>query len=88
MDTKLTLKLDKEVIARAKQFAKEYNTSISKLVEPYLDQITRTDQVEEQEALTPLVKSLYGIASVLKEEDSENAYFEYLLKKHSIENTY
>lgn len=86
MDTKLTLKLDKEVIARAKQFAKAYNTSISKLVERYLDQITRNNQVEEPEALTPLVKRLYGVASMPEEKESENAYFEYLLKKHSPDN--
>jgi len=39
MDTKLTLKLDKAVIARAKRFAKAHHTSVSKMVERYLDQI-------------------------------------------------
>ena len=48
MDTKLTLKLDKEVIDRAKQFAKEYNTSISMLEERYLDQITRKNREDDK----------------------------------------
>jgi Asp-tRNA(Asn)/Glu-tRNA(Gln) amidotransferase A subunit family amidase len=83
MDTKLTLKLDQKLIARAEQFAEEHNISISKLVERYLDQITRNDQLEEPEAFTSLVKRLYGIAPIPEAEETENAYFEHLLKKHS-----
>lgn len=82
MDAKLTLKLDKEVIERAKRFARQYNTSLSKLVERYFDQITRQND-DESEAFTPLVRSLHGIASLPSGVDPEEAYFEYLLEKHS-----
>ncbi|MCO6479648.1 MAG: hypothetical protein J5I94_23635 [Phaeodactylibacter sp.] len=81
MDAKLTLKLDKEVIERAKQFARKYNTSLSRMVEQYFDQITQ--QEEELPELTPLVKSLYGIAPMPPDSDPEKAYFEHLLEKHS-----
>lgn len=36
MDTKLTLKLDNSIIQQAKSYAKEKNTSLSKLIESYL----------------------------------------------------
>ncbi len=40
MDAKLTLKLDAEIIERAKLYAKETNTSLSKLIENYLNLLT------------------------------------------------
>ncbi len=36
MDTKLTLKLNSEIISEAKSYAKEHNSSVSKLVEKFL----------------------------------------------------
>jgi predicted HicB family RNase H-like nuclease len=36
MDTKLTLKLDGDIIEQAKIYAKKKNTSLSKLIESYL----------------------------------------------------
>ncbi|MCB0558626.1 MAG: hypothetical protein H6573_26795 [Lewinellaceae bacterium] len=83
MDTKLTLKLDKEVIERARRFARQYNTSLSKLVEHYFEQITQQNNNEETTELTPLVRSLYGIAAIQPGFDPETAYFDHLFEKHS-----
>ena len=83
MDTKLTLKLDKDVIERAKRFAKAYNTSISKMVEHYLDQVTKSEADTDLLELPPLLKSLYGIVDLPEEQETEESYYEYLLKKHS-----
>lgn len=59
MDTKLTLKLDSSVIEQAKLYAKKNNISLSKMIENYLQAITkRTDNKME---ISPLVKSLSGI---------------------------
>ena len=80
MDAKLTLKLDKGVIERAKRYAKQNNTSLSKIVERYFDQITR--QNEEGE-LTPFVRSLHGVASLPPGFNPKLACFEHLLEKHS-----
>jgi len=41
MDTKLTLKLDKEVINRAKRYAESKRISLSKLIESYLQLLTK-----------------------------------------------
>ena len=85
MDTKLTLKLDQAVIARAKRFAKAHHTSVSKMVERYLDQVTKQEEREDEE-LTPLVRSLYGIAFLPENADVKQDYYEHLLKKHSPEH--
>lgn len=37
---KLTLSVDRDVVARAKRFAEQQNTSVSALVERYLDRLT------------------------------------------------
>ena len=54
MDTKLTLKLDGDIIEQAKTYAKKKNTSLSKLIESYL---TLLIDPNEKEEVTPLVKS-------------------------------
>ena len=61
MDTKLTLKLDSSIIEQAKLYAKEKNTSISKLIESYLGLLI---DPKERQDVTPLVKSLSGIVNL------------------------
>lgn len=40
MDTKITLSFDESIINRAKKFAEEHNTSVSRLMEFLLDKLT------------------------------------------------
>ena len=40
MDTKLTLKLDQEIIEKAKHYASEKKISLSRIVENYLNSLT------------------------------------------------
>lgn len=77
MDSKLTLKLEKEVIEKAKFYAKSQHTSLSRLIENYLMTITSED---DQESITPLVKSLSGIIDL--REDQKDDYSDYLTKKY------
>jgi hypothetical protein len=77
METKLTLKLRKNIIEKGKIFAKKRNTSLSRLVENYLDKITRERDKTE---VTPLVKSLSGVIKSTKTR-KEN-YAEFLRKKY------
>jgi hypothetical protein len=60
MDNKLTLKLDNQVIEKAKLYARRKNTSLSKLIESYLEFLTTANSPESGE-VTPLVKSLSGV---------------------------
>lgn len=80
MDTKLTLRLDKNVIERAKDYAKLNNTSLSKLFEAYLASIT--EQKTGEIAITPLVESLSGVVSLSEDFDYKKDYADYLNKKY------
>jgi hypothetical protein len=60
MDTKLTLKLDKDVIQRAKTYAKERKVSLSRLIENHLRAITENTEKSEEKYL-PEVNNLVGI---------------------------
>ncbi len=80
MDTKLTLKLEEDIIEKAKEYAKERKTSLSKLIENYLQKITSDDTKKEQ--ITPLVKSLSGILDLPTDYDHKREYADYLINKY------
>ena len=56
MNKKLTLRLDQKIIERAKKYARENNTSLSKMIESYFESLTNT-KVESAKEFTPLVKA-------------------------------
>ena len=80
MDTKLTIKLNEQVIEKAKHYAKQRGTSLSKLVENYFNAISNESMVEEE--VTPLVKSLTGVVPHISEQDEKEAYTKYLIEKY------
>ena len=80
MDTKLTIKLDEHIIERAKKYAKERNTSLSKLVANYFDKISMESNVEGE--ITPLIKSLAGLVPHISDQDEKEAYTIYLKEKY------
>ncbi len=80
MDTKLTLKLDGEIIEQAKAYAKKKNTSLSKLIESYLGLLVDPNEKHE---VTPLVKSLSGVINLPKDYDNKEEYKKHLLNKYS-----
>ena len=80
MDTKLTLKVNQTVIKQAKKYAQKRKTSISRLVENYLQKLTDPKDELTGLKITPLVKSLSG---VIKESESpKESYADFLLKKY------
>jgi Family of unknown function (DUF6364) len=80
MDSKLTLKLDKSVIERAKQYAYKNKMSLSRLIEAYLDSITR--QKSQDIEITPFVDSLSGIIELPENFDFKQDYKDYLNEKY------
>lgn len=81
MDVKLTIKLDKGVIIRAKRYARHRRTSLSRLIESYLDSVT-TEEPDDLE-ITPLVKSLSGVIRVPEDFDYKKERSDYLNRKYS-----
>ena len=80
MDTKLTLKLDGDIIEQAKTYAKKKNTSLSKLIESYLALLIDPKETHD---VTPLVKSLSGVINLPKGVDYKKDYKKHLLNKYS-----
>lgn len=81
MDTKLTLKLDAQIIEKAKKYAKRKNTSLSQLIERYLDYLTSPEGGKDD--ITPLVKSLSGVVELPNNLDYKKAYKSHIAKKYS-----
>jgi len=82
MDNKLTLKLDNQVIEKAKIYARKKNTSLSKLIEAYLKFLTYSSTSDANE-VTPLVKSLSGVIKASKLSDNKESYKKHLTKKYA-----
>jgi len=70
MDTKLTLKLDKNVIEKAKIYAAEHKHSLSFMVENYFKAVTTSKKTEinNEVKISEFVKSI-GIDGVNLPED-------------------
>ncbi|HTL82000.1 MAG TPA: DUF6364 family protein [Bacteroidia bacterium] len=85
MDTKLTLKLDNKVISKAKKYARSKNMSLSKMIEKYLEQLLSTEDKEDEDGITPLVRSIGSIGGKVKLPKNFNfrkEYTAYLEKKY------
>jgi len=80
MDTKLTIKLDKNIIEKAKKYARRKNISLSKMIESYLNTITRESKPDIE--ISPLVKSLSGVISLPDNFDFKTDYTEYMSEKY------
>ncbi|MGX9987636.1 DUF6364 family protein [Soonwooa purpurea] len=83
MDSKLTLKLNESVIERAKQYASNKKLSLSRLIENYLDSLTR-EQTDEFE-ISPFVKSISSGKSIPIDADWKNMredYTDHLTEKY------
>jgi hypothetical protein len=75
MDTKLTLRLNDSVIERAKIYARSHKISLSKMIESYLDSLTKQNEEEKKEAsITPLVESLSGVIDLPADFDYKKEY--------------
>lgn len=79
MQTKLTLRIDDELIDRAKSHARRSGKSVSQLVADYLEMLPEPGRSQPR-PLTPIVESLRGVlaGSGLDEED----YRRHLEEKH------
>ena len=85
MNTKLTLKLNTEVIQQAKQYAVSQHRSLSSIVEDYLKVLTsqidpnqETDEIE----ISPFVKSMATGVKISADIDVKTAYTDHLLEKY------
>jgi hypothetical protein len=81
MDTKLTLKLDKTHIEKAKKYARKRQTSLSSLVEKYFAFLTDMDTSDDSK-ISPTVKKLTGVIKFESDFDIKHEKTERLLEKY------
>ncbi|MFV1884077.1 MAG: DUF6364 family protein [Balneola sp.] len=81
MPDKLTLRLEKRLINRAKKHAKEQGTSVSKMVANYFEALESSEKEHFEESLPPITKSLVGVLE--ETPSSEQDYRTFLEEKHS-----
>lgn len=84
MDTKLTIKLNKQVIERAKAYASSQQKSLSRLIESYLTSLVthRIDTDNEKIQISPFVKSISSGKSLPTNLDYKKKYAAYVAKKY------
>jgi len=82
METKLTLRLNDKVIDRAKSYARNHKISLSKMIENYLDSITKQKVKENKTTITPLVESLSGVIDLPSDFNYKSEYHNYLENKY------
>ena len=77
---KLTLSVDRRVVARAKRYARARGTSVSRLVEAYLDDVQAPGRRDDQttERTPPVLARLRGSLKAGSVED----YRRYLQRKY------
>jgi len=76
---KLTLSVDGQVVERAKRYASRRATSVSRLVEVYLDALARPADLPDQD-LPPVTRRLRGILEGAKHRRED--YIDYLGRKY------
>jgi len=81
MDTKLTLKLDQEIIEKAKHYASEKKLSLSRIIENYLNSLT-SDKTNNDIQISPFVKSLSSGISIPADYDYKKDRADYLDQKY------
>ncbi len=74
--SKLTLSVDEQVVRRAKRYAAQRGTSVSQLVERYLDLVARPPRPPNEDP--PMLRMLRGAAKGIKPESHRR----HLLEKY------
>jgi hypothetical protein len=84
MDTKLTLKLDKYVIDKAKEYAASHKKSLSRMIESYLKSLIdkESPDLNDDIEISPFVKSMASGINLPADFDYKKEYADYLSEKY------
>lgn len=84
MDTKLTLKLDKQVIDKAKEYASSHKRSLSRLIESYLKSLIEKEdfQPDDDLEISSFVRSMRTGVKFPADFDYKKAYGDFLAEKY------
>jgi formiminotetrahydrofolate cyclodeaminase len=79
MNTKLTLSVEKDIIEKAKSYAKATGKSLSELIENYLENITKDRKTRP---ITNKLNKIVGSVKLPKNFNEKKEIRSYLEKKH------
>jgi hypothetical protein len=82
MDTKLTLKLNQEIIEKAKIYASQKKVSLSRIIENYLNSLTNDSKNDNSIEISPFVKSMSSGKKMPTDLDYKKEYSEHLMNKY------
>ena len=84
MDTKLTLKLEQNIIEKAKDYASSHKRSLSRLIESYLKSLVIQDNSNDNNEIqiSPFVTSLSSGINIPADLDYKKDYTNYLIEKY------
>lgn len=84
MDTKLTIKLNKMVIDKAKVYASLHQRSLSRLIESYLKSLIDQEvkPIDNEIEISPFVKSLRTGVKLPADLSSKGEYGKYIEEKY------
>ena len=85
MDSKLTIKLNKLLIERAKAYAASHKRSLTKIIESYLQSLTLQEDSEndkEDIQISPFVKSMSSGVHIPADLEYKTDYSNYLAEKY------
>jgi Family of unknown function (DUF6364) len=80
MTTKLTILVEEETIKKAKKYSAQTGQSLSKLIENYLDTVTRNQDMKKQK-FSPRIKRLMGSVKLPKDFNYKKAVEEAVKEK-------
>lgn len=78
--TKLTLNIQEQVIRKAKAYANQQRTSLSKIVENYLASLTEQEKTDAD--VSPWTKELIAVKKPTPDFDHKQGYREAILEKY------
>ncbi|MEH6408440.1 MAG: DUF6364 family protein [Leeuwenhoekiella sp.] len=81
MDTKLALKLNQEIIEKAKAYAADKKISLSRIVESYLQSLTTYSKYQDDLNISPFVKSFSSGTKIPLDAD-KTEYIHHLIEKY------
>ncbi len=82
MNSKLTLKLNKRAIEKAKKYARKNKQSLSGIVENYFNMISNKETTDEIE-ISPNILELSGIINLAGGINIKEAYGKHIEEKYS-----
>ena len=82
MNVKLTLQLEKEIIEKAKSYAKKKNQSLSSLVQDYFNFLSESKPIKEIE-ISQNIKDISGVVNIDKHFNIKKEYKKHILEKYS-----